>query len=79
MGLEDRLKQLESKVSSRNILLEHSFDPDECIAHLGLDPAAVRESSHTIGKSVVEIICGMIGIEPREFVRLLKEKVNLAR
>jgi hypothetical protein len=45
MKLEARLKQLESKVSSRNILLEHSSDPGECIVHLGLNPAAVRESA----------------------------------
>ena len=79
MGREGRLKQLESRFSSRNILLEHSYDPDGVIKHLGLDPVAVRESVRNEGKSVVEVICEKIGIEPREFQRLLREKANLAR
>ena len=79
MGLEARLKQLELKISSKNILLEHSFDTDTCITHLGLDPAAVRESARRTGSSLAVSISVMLGIEPREFVRLLKEKVNLGR
>lgn len=54
-------------------------DTDQCIRHLGLDPVAVRESARNTGRSIVEVICEMIGIEPREFVRLLKERANLAR
>ena len=79
MGLETRLKQLESMSSSRKIMLGHSVGSDDVIRHMGFDPVALRESAHTTGKSVVEVICEMIGIEPREFQRLLREKINLAR
>ena len=79
MGLEGRLKQLESRFNSRNILLEHSYDPDGVIKHLGFDPVALRESAHNTGKSVVETMCEIIGIEPREFERMLRGKAKLAR
>jgi len=79
MGLETRLKQLESMSSSRKIMLGHSVGSDDVIRHMGFDPVALRESAHTTGKSVVEVICEMIGIEPREFQRLLREKINLTR
>ena len=79
MGLEARLKQLESRLSSRGILLERSYDPDECITHLGLDPVAVREAVQSTGSSIVVAVSAMLGIEPREFARLLKEKAKLAR
>jgi len=79
MGLETRLKQLESMLSSRKIMLGHSVGSDDVIRHMGFDPVALRESAHTTGKSVVEVICEMIGIEPREFQRLLREKINLTR
>jgi len=40
---------------------------------------AVRESARNTGRSIVEVICEKIGIEPREFQRLLREKINLTR
>ena len=79
MSLDVRLKQLESILSSRKTMLDHSVSTDDVIKHLGFDPVAVRESAHSTGKSVVEVICEMIGIEPREFQRILREKINLAR
>ena len=79
MRLEGRLRQLESKMRSSNPLLEHSINTDEVIRHLGFDPAALRESAHNTGKSVVETMCEIIGIEPREFERILREKAKLAR
>jgi hypothetical protein len=79
MSLENRLKQLESKIRLANSMAEKLPDTDQCIRHLGLDPVAVRASARTTGRSIVEIICEKIGIEPREFQRLLKEKTNLAR
>jgi len=45
MRLEARIKQLESKVISRNILEEYSFDLDQCIAYLGLTPIFLLDSS----------------------------------
>ena len=68
MGLEARLRQLELEVRPVNIAPERLFDIDQYIVQLGLDPVAVRESAHQTGKSVVETIRGMIGIEPREFI-----------
>ena len=79
MSLENRLKQLESKIRLANSMAEQLPDTDQCIRHLGLDPVAVRDSAHSTGKSVVEVVCEKIGIEPREFQRLLREKINLAR
>ncbi len=79
MSLDVRLKQLESVLSSRKTMLDHSVSTDDVIKHLGFDPATVRESAHSTGKSVVEVICEMIGIEPREFQRILREKINLGR
>jgi len=79
MKLDARLKQLELTLSSRNMLLDHSYDPDDLIKHLGLDPVAVRESARNTGRSIFEVICEMIGIEPREFLRILREKANLVR
>jgi len=79
MGLEGRLKQLESRFSSRNILLEHSYDPDGVIKHLGFDPAALRELADNTGKRVVQTMCEIIGIEPREFELMLRKKAKIAR
>lgn len=79
MSLENRLKQLESKMRLANLMNEQLPDIDQCIIHLGLDPVVVRESAQNTGTSIVEVICEKIGVEPREFQRLLKEKANLAR
>ena len=79
MSLDVRLKQLESILSSRKTMLDHSVSTDDVIKHMGFDPVAVRESARNEGKSVVEVICEMIGIEPREFQRILREKINLTR
>ncbi len=79
MGLEGRLRQLESKMRSRRTIVGHSVGADEVIRHLGFDPAALRESAHHTGKSVVETMCEIIGIETREFARMLREKTKLTR
>ena len=79
MGLAARLKQIELKLRPVTIVPERLFDIDQCIVHLGLDPVAVRESARNIGRSIVEVICEVNGIEPREFQHLLKEKINLMR
>ena len=79
MGLETRLKQLESMSSSRKIMLGHSVGTDDVIRHMGFDPVALRESAHNTGKSVVETMCEIIGIEPREFELMLRKKAKIAR
>ena len=79
MGLETRLKQLESMLSSRKLIFENSVGTDDVIKHMGFDPVAVRESARNTGRSIVEVICEVIGIEPREFQHLLKEKINFTR
>ena len=79
MSLENRLRQLESKIKLTNHGLEQPFDIDQYMTRVGLNPMAVRESARSAGKSIFEAMCGMIGIEPREFIRLLREKANLVR
>ena len=79
MRLEARLKQLESLLSFRKTMIDHSVVTDDVIKHMGFDPVAVRESARNTGRSIVEVICEVIGIEPREFQHLLKEKINLTR
>ena len=79
MRLEARLKQLESLLSFRKTMIDHSVGTDDVIKHMGFDPVAVRESARNAGRSIVEIICEVIGIEPREFQHLLKEKIHLTR
>jgi hypothetical protein len=79
MSLENRLKQLESKMSLVNSMMEQPLDTDQWIRHLGLDPVAVRDAARNNHSSIVESISVMLGIEPREFARLLNQKVNLAR
>jgi hypothetical protein len=79
MSLENRLKQLESKIKLATTMTEQPLDTDQCIRHLGLDPVAVRDAARNNHCSIVETMCEMLGIEPREFVRLLKEKINLIR
>ena len=79
MGLEARLRQLESKIRPANTAPEHQIDLDQCIAHLGLAQAAVRELARSKGSSLVAATCEMLGIEPREFKRELHEAANLLR
>ena len=79
MNLENRLRQLESKIKLTNYGPEKPFDIDLYVTRLGLDPRAVRESARSTGKSIVEVMCGILGIEPRAFIRLLREKANQVR
>ena len=78
MGLEARLKQLESKGKPAN-MLERRPDLDKYITHLGLVPAAVRELARSNGSSLVVAMCEMLGIDHREFKRELKKVANLVR
>ena len=79
MGLEARLRRLESKVIPANTQLEDEFDWDQFVSRLGLQPATVREVARSKGSSLVEATCEMLGIEPREFKSWLQEAVNLAQ
>ena len=79
MGLEARLRQLESKVRPANTAPEPHIDLDQCLARLGLVPVAVRELARSKGSSLAEATCEMFGIEPREFKRELQEAANPVR
>jgi hypothetical protein len=79
MGLEARLRRLESKVIPANTQPEQNIDLDQCIAQLGLVPVAVRESAQSKGSSLVEVMCEMLGIKAREFKRQLQEAAKLGR
>ena len=74
MGLENRLRQLESKVRPAYTIPEYHFDLDRCIEHLGLAPVAVHELASGKGSSLIEAICEMLGIEVREFKQELRER-----
>ena len=74
MGLENRLRQLESKIQPVNSIPEHQFDIDRWIEKLGLVPATVHELANNKGSSLIEAICEMLGIEVREFKQELRER-----
>ncbi|MGD0354877.1 MAG: hypothetical protein ABSB31_05475 [Dehalococcoidia bacterium] len=79
MTLANRLKQLESKIRPVEAKEEHPFSFDEFIPRLGLEPAAVRELAQSKGRSLIEAMCEMLGIEVREFMRQLREKIGPVR
>ena len=79
MGLAVRLRQIELKLKPVNIVPQRPFDIDQCIVHMGLDPAVIRESARRTGSSLAVAISVKLGIEPMEFARLIKEKANLVR
>ena len=79
MGLEVRLKQLESKVRPVDTAPEQHIDLDQCVASLGLIPAAVQELARSKGSSLVEATCEILGNELREFKRQLQAAANLVR
>ena len=79
MSLENRLNRLELKMKSSLSVMAVPYNTDDCITKMGLEPAAVREVARRAGISLAGIVSEMLGVEPREFVRLLKEKANLAR
>jgi len=79
MGLAARLKQIELKLRPVTIAPERLFDIDQCIVHLGLDPAAVRESTRRTGSSLAVAVSVMLGLEPHEFARQIKERANCGR
>ncbi len=78
MGLEGRLKRLESKVRPMDIAPEH-FDLDQCLANVGLVPAAVRELARSQCSSLAEATCEMLGTEVRDFKRELWDAVYSVR
>jgi len=74
MGLESRLRQLESKVRPDGTIPEHDFDIDRWMEQLGLVPSAVHELANTKGSSLIEVICETFGVEVREFKDALLER-----
>jgi len=79
MNLENRLNRLELKIKQSLPVMLAPFNTDESITKMGFEPAAVREAARRAGSSLAGIVSEMLGVEPREFVRLLKEKANLAK
>lgn len=74
MGLENRLRQLESKVKPAYVAQEHHFDFDRWVTSLGLVPAAVRELAASKGSSLIEALCEMLNIDYREFKRAFQAR-----
>lgn len=79
MGLEARLKQLESKIRPTNTAPEQHIDLNQCVVRLGLVPAAVRELARSKGSSLAEATSEMLGIEVREFKRQLQKAAYSVR
>jgi hypothetical protein len=79
MTLASRLKQLESKIRPAEPLEEPHFSFDEYVPRLGLEPAAVRELARSKGSSLIQAMCEMLGIEVRDFMHELREKMGLGR
>lgn len=79
MGIEARLKQLESKIKPTNTAQEQHIDLNQCVLGLGLAPANVRELSCSKGGSLVEAMCELLGIELGEFKRQLLETAYSVR
>jgi len=79
MSLENRLNRLELKMKQYLPVTAIPYNTDNCITKMGFEPAAVREAARRAGSSLAMVVSEMLGVEPREFVRLLKEKANLAR
>lgn len=76
MGLEGRLRRLESRVKPAHISPERCFDLDECLTKMGLVPAAVRELARSTGSSLVEAACQTLGIKVRDFKKALEERIE---
>jgi len=79
MTLANRLKQLESKIRPVWAEEDRHFGFDGYVSRLGLEPAAVRELAQSKGRSLIEAMCEMLGIEVREFMRQLREKMGLKK
>jgi hypothetical protein len=79
VNLEGRIIRLELKMKPAVPEMRAPLNTDDCILKLGLDPVAIRESARRAGSSLAMVVSEMLGVEPREFLRLLKEKANLAR
>ena len=69
MGLDSRLRILESKVKPKRTPLAPRVDIDQCMTSLGLIPEAVRELACSKGSNLAEAMAEMLGIEFREFKR----------
>ena len=79
MGLENRLTRLELKMRPDVPATRVTFNIDDCIKKLGLDPTAIRESVCGTRSSLAEAISTALGIEPREFARQIKARANCGR
>jgi hypothetical protein len=79
MNLENRLNHLELKIRATILVVEVSFNTDNCIKKLGLDPTGIRESVCGTRSSLAEAISAALGIEPREFARQIKVRANCGR
>ncbi len=72
MSLAARLRQLESKIQPVSNPPEYRFDLGWFWRNPGLEPIAIRESTSANGHSQVEVMCQILGVEPREFKRELQ-------
>ena len=79
MNLDGRIIRLELKMKPEVPEIRAPLNTDDCILKLGLYPVAIRESAHIACSSLAETISLALGIEPREFLRLIRVKAKLGR
>ena len=77
MNMEKRVEKLERRTDKLLENREPSVTGDQVLEKLGLDPALVRQEAHDSNCSVVEVVCRYLGLEMREFKRILRERANL--
>ena len=76
-NIEKRLAYIEQALKSKETLQRPDIPLDQIIQKLGFDPALVRQEAKENNSSIAEVTCRHLGMEVREFMRLLKERVSL--
>jgi len=79
MDLENRLACLELKMRPDVSATRVTFNIDDCIKKLGLDPTAIRESVCGTRSSLAEAISAALGIEPKRICKAKKVRANCGR
>jgi hypothetical protein len=79
VNLEGRIIRLELKMRPEVPEMRAPLNTDDCILKLGLYPMAMRESASMASSSPAEAISLALGIESKEFLRLMRSKAKLVR
>ncbi len=87
--LADKLERIEFEHSGGRKAYWHQFFAEQeqrseavfkkLCNSVGLEPSAVRQEAYDTNNSPIGVLCQYMGIEVREFKRLLKERVSNSR